>query len=99
MPLPDFTNEEQYAIHCIKARNASRISHSPMWGYLAGGAAVAGFGAYCDNTPMLLLAFALICGFRIHEERYQLKWIPVWRSIIEKYEAGCVGEPDDPPAA
>lgn len=41
--------------------------------------------------PMMLAAFVMVCGFRIYEERFQNKWMPLWRSIISKYESAASG--------
>ncbi|TWT72648.1 hypothetical protein [Crateriforma conspicua] len=89
MPLPDFNADEQYLINCIKSPNASANSGSYMWGYIIGGALVAGFAAYYENILMMLGAFVIVCGFRIYEERFQSRWMPHWRSIIEKYESAA----------
>jgi hypothetical protein len=32
---------------------------------------------------------------RFYEEWHQLKWGPVWRSIIQKYEVACGEERED----
>jgi hypothetical protein len=45
---------------------------------------------------MLLSAFAVVCGFRIYEERYQAKWTPRWRAIIDKYEAAALANEELP---
>ncbi len=94
MPLPDFTDDEQYLIKCVKSPNATGRSSSSMWSYLISGAVVAGFGAYHSSIPMMITAFVVVCGFRIYEERFQNKWLPHWRSIILKYEAAARGEDD-----
>lgn len=60
-----------------------------MWSYIIGGAVIAGFAAYYENVVMVLTAFVIVCGFRIYEERFQSKWLPIWRSIIDKYEAAA----------
>ncbi|MEM1071157.1 MAG: hypothetical protein AAGI63_19785 [Planctomycetota bacterium] len=87
MPLPDFNADEQYLINCIKSPNASANSGSSMWGYIVGSALVAGVAAYHENTLIMLAAFLIVCGSRIYEERFQSRWMPHWRSIIEKYES------------
>jgi len=90
MPLPNFTDDEQYLINCAKSTKVNGQSY--MWGYLVAGAALVGFGAYHDSVPMMLCAFAVVCGFRIYEEIFQSKWLPLWRSIIAKYEAAARGD-------
>jgi len=95
MPLPDFTDDERYLINYVKSPNASDGAISYVWGYLLGGAALSGFGAYYGSIPMMLTAFVVICGFRIYEERFQTKWTPLWRSIIVKFEASSIDHVDD----
>lgn len=90
MPLPEFDENEQYLINCIKSPKAMDNSSAYMWGYLGSGILIAGFAAYHDNALMMLTSFAIVCGFRIHEERYQSRWLPLWRSIIAKYEAAAM---------
>ena len=94
MPLPDFTDDERYLINCAKSTAANAQTNSYMWGYLVGGAVLAGFGAYQSSVPMMLAAFVIVCGFRIYEELFQSKWLPLWRSIIAKYEAAALGDVD-----
>ena len=89
MPLPDFNNDEQYLIGCLKSSKASRTSNSYMWGYIIGSALIAGFAAYYENVWMMLAAFVIVCSFRVYEERLQSRWMPYWQSIIEKYEAAA----------
>ena len=95
MPIPDFTPDEQYLIDSLKSPGATRGSSSQMWGYVISGAIIAAFAAYYASVPMMLCAFAVVCGFRIYEERYQRKWMPIWRSLIEKYEAAVTGSDSD----
>ena len=91
MPLPNFTDDELYLINFLKSPNAAGSSY--MLAYVVGGVIIAGFAAYFGSIPMMLAAFVVVCSFRIYEERYQMKWMPLWRSIIDKYETACVGEP------
>jgi len=88
MPRPQFTDDEEYLIRLVLSPTANLQSNSYMWGYLLGGAALAGLATYTDSFALLLSAFAIVCGFRLYEERYQAKWAPLWRSIVSKYEAG-----------
>lgn len=90
MPLPDFTSDERYLINFLKSSSASQNSY--MWGYLIGGAVIAGFGVYHGSALMILNALVLVYGFRVYEEYHQSKWIPKWRSIIAKYEAALGGD-------
>ena len=57
--------------------------------YVITGALLAGFAANFESIPMMLSAFVVVCGFRIYEERFQTKWVPMWQSIIAKYEAAA----------
>ncbi len=91
MLLPEFTNDEQYLINFIKSQNAVGGSSLYMWSYVLGGITIAGFAAYFGSIPMMGAAFVVVCGFRIYEDWYQLKWMPAWRSIIAKYEAAAAG--------
>jgi len=98
MPLPEFTPDEQYLINSVKSHKSLGTSNSYMWGYLTGGVLLCAFAAYYDNTAMLVAAFLVVCGFRIYEDRWQSKWMPLWRSIIDKYEAAAGCEPGPPEA-
>ena len=95
MPLPDFTDDERYLINCAKSTAATSHTNSHMWGYVVASSFLAGFGAYHSNIPMLLSAVAVVIGFRIYEELFQSKWLPLWRSIIAKYEAAALGDTVD----
>ncbi len=90
MPLPEFTSDEQYVIDFVKSPKASSLSIAWMCGYLSGGIVIAGFAAYLGSVPMMGTAFVVVCCFRIWEEWYQTRWLPLWRSIIAKYEAAVV---------
>ena len=91
MPLPGFTDDERYLINRVKSPSANQQSNSYMWSYVIGGVLVAGFAAYYQSISMMLAAFVVVCGFRIYEERFQSKWTPLWKSIIEKYESAAAG--------
>ena len=85
MPLPEFTPDEEHAIAYVKsATYAEQTWH--MWSYIFGGITLCGFGAYHDDVPMMVVAIVIVCGFRIYEERQQSRFLPIWRSIIDKYE-------------
>src|SRR5688500_7635043 len=83
--MPKFTDDEQYLLTAIRSENNSSGGDF-MWGYILGAVAFAGFAAYHENTLMMLCAFAVVCGFRIYEERYHAQWQSVFRSIIAKYD-------------
>lgn len=95
MLLPVFTDDEQFLINCVKSPSATQQSNFYMWGYVIGGVLVAGFAAYYQSVPMMLAAFAVVSGFRIYEDRFQSKWTPLWKSIIEKYESAVTGASSD----
>lgn len=92
MPMPTFTGEEQYVISVM--RGDVKDTGAFMWTYLLSAGAIAAFAAYYENIWMMLSAFIVLCGVRIYEEWWGLKWRPVSRSIIVKYEAACTGEPE-----
>lgn len=87
MPLPEFTDDEQYLINFVKSPAASSENNTFMWGYLIGGFALTFFGTIRNEVTLILVAFVLVCGFRIYEEFIQAKWTKIWSSIIGKYEA------------
>lgn len=87
MARPQFTDDELYVIKYTQSATAATTANSYMWGYVLGGAALAAFAAYYQSVPMLLSAFVVVCGFRLYEDRLQLRWVPVWQSILHKYEA------------
>ena len=84
MPLPEFDDREKYLIYHVKRPN---VGWSPMIGGYITAALLFGFAAYYGNILFMTCAFAVVYGFRIHEERSQSRWHPVWRSIIFKYES------------
>jgi len=89
MPLPDFTADEQVLISSVRSsRNVT--SNSYMWGYMVTGMLMGWFAAHYDSIPMMGCAFVVVCGFRLYEEWQQVRWLPVWRSILNKYEAAVV---------
>lgn len=96
MPLPDFTPDERYLVNYVKSPRAAGAGNFYMWGYVIGVSFFAGIAAYQESIPMLLSAYVIVCGFRIYEERYGARWMPVWRSIINKFEAAALGEQDSP---
>jgi len=92
MPLPNFSPEEQYLINIVKSSEIS-ASNPYMWGYVIAGLLMCGFAAYHNSIPLLVCAFLVICGFRLYEEWYQRRWMPIWRSIIDKFEHCAMGTP------
>lgn len=90
MPRPDFTPDEQYLVNYAKSPTARRNAGAFTWGYVMGGIALGCCGAYYKSVELMVVAFALVIGFRIYEERYQRRWDPVFRSLIAKYEAALV---------
>lgn len=89
MPLPDFTPDEQYLIDSIKSPHAASGSSAYMWAYIIGGGLIACFAAYYESILMLGSAFVAVVGFRIYEEYFQARWLPLWRSVVRKYEDAC----------
>lgn len=90
MPLPELTPDELYVINYMKSRMASAWSPHE-WSYLLTGVVLCALGAYYESIPFLVCAFIVVCGFRVSEDLSQRKWLPVWRSIFEKYEAAARG--------
>ncbi len=86
MPLPDFTDEEQYLINAVKLSSARGQLNSFMWAYLISTAGLACAGVYYNNVGLAFTAVVGICFFRIYEEVSQSKWGPHWYSIIVKFE-------------
>jgi hypothetical protein len=88
MPLPDFSAEEKYAINAVRSNAES--SNPMMWSCRIGGLLLGGFGVYHNSIRMIVCAFFLVCGFRLYEEWYQRRWLPIWRSVINKYEVAIM---------
>lgn len=88
--MPNFTPDEQYLIDAVKSPGASSGASAYMWAYILGGGLVAAFAAYHQSILMLGAALVAVVGFRLYEERVQAKWLPLWRSIIAKYEDACL---------
>lgn len=91
MPIPDFTDDERFLINYVKSPLACASASSYMWGYIIGGALMAGFSAWYENAFLMLAAFVVVCGFRVYEERFRSQYVRLWRSIIEKYEVAAKG--------
>ena len=90
MPLPDFTADERYLISWVKSSAGGRDSF--MWTYIATGIMTGAVAAYYDSIPFMVVALAVVCGSRLIEEWYQARWLPVWRSLIGKYETAALGK-------
>jgi hypothetical protein len=95
MPLPEFTDKERFFIQYVESPKMAAGSTSYMWAYVLGGTVLAVVAAYVGSIRLMGAAFVVVCGFRIYEERYQKSWMPVWRSIVNKYEAALGQAPDD----
>ncbi len=91
MPFPKFNADELYLINGVKSTSVVNVNRLYMWTYVISCIIMAGFAAYLGSIPMMGATFVVLCGFRIYEERDHMKWIPIWRSVIEKYEAAAVG--------
>lgn len=87
MSRPSFSPDEQYLVDFLKSPTASDAANVYMWSYVVGGAALACCAAYHNSVDLLVVAFIVVIGFRLYEERHQRRYIPVWRAVIEKYEA------------
>lgn len=95
MPKPNFDSDELYLIHCVKSGRVD-TNNFYMWHYLIGGFIMALFGVFQENIVIVLCAFGVVAFYRVYEERHYKKYIPVWKSLIEKYEAAI---PDDQAAS
>jgi uncharacterized membrane protein YhiD involved in acid resistance len=87
MSKPEFTADEQFLVNYVKSTKAVSSSGNYMWGYVSGAILVAGCGFYYESIYVMAIAFVVLIGFRIHEERLHQQWQPLWKSIILKYEA------------
>jgi hypothetical protein len=89
MPAPQFTADEQYLISWAKSSAAT--TNPFALGYLAAGIMICAVAAYYDSIPFMVVAFIVVCGFRLWEEWYQAKWAHLWGAIVTKYEAAAFG--------
>jgi hypothetical protein len=94
MPFPDFTNDEKNLISAVKSSKNS-INHT-MWAYITSGLIMFAFAIYYDSIPLMSCAFLFVGGCRLYEEWHQRKWLPIWHSIIDKYEAALNKSWDTP---
>lgn len=95
MEYPDFTTAERHLIDLVKLSPQPGESMR-MWTYILSGLVISGLAAYFQNTVMMYAALIVVCAFRIQEDREYSRWMPIWKSVIEKYEAGFRDSP--PPA-
>lgn len=95
MPVPQFTADEQFLIDYAKSPTASKSSADHVWGYGSGATLVAGVGIYYESVYVMAVAFVVLIGFRIREERVNKRWEPTWRSIFLKYEAALESVEED----
>jgi len=89
MPLPEFTPDEQFFINYIKSSRASSMWNSPMWAYVIGSALLCAYAVPYKQMSLMVVAFVILVGYRIFEHCQEMKWQPICRSIIEKYEAAA----------
>ena len=87
MAYPDFTLDEKYLISYVKTTEASRSTNSYTWGYMVSSSILFGLGVYHTTVALMVIAFVLVIGFRFYEEWNGNKWTPIWKGIVEKYEA------------
>jgi len=84
MAKPEFTPEEQYLISSAKTAGTSGLLFDLA--YLLPSTLLAGFGLYTDEIGIVVVAFAILVGFKVVERCYARKWDPVWKRIFQKYE-------------
>lgn len=85
--MPEFTPEEQYLIQYLRSPGTSKSLFSQMIAYIAGAITLAAFGIYHSDVAIISAAVVLLVGLRIYEGVIQSKWLPVWRSLISKFES------------
>ncbi|MDB5347677.1 MAG: hypothetical protein JWP89_6054 [Schlesneria sp.] len=86
MARPELTPQETYLLNAIKA-HAESVSNVGLWSFLIATGVIALLGAYLNAMPIVFIAFCIVVGFRIFEERNHLRWAPHWRSLVEKLGA------------
>ena len=91
MPLPEFSEEEKYLIEYVKSKS-ERSWDGHVIGILVGGVFLCFLGAWYNNVMLMICAFVVLCGFKLYEEQYQRKCLPIWRSIFAKYESAISGD-------
>ncbi len=85
MPLPEFTSQERYLIGHVKS--GFRGCNVSIAAHLTVCLVMAAFGMIQKNMPLMAFAVLILAVQRVVESWQQSHWIPVWRSIFEKYEA------------
>ncbi len=86
MPIPEFTPDEQLLINSVKSPKNMASLNSYMLAYILSGIILGAFGVYYESVPMMGATIVVLCGIRIYEEWWTSKWMPLWRSVIDKYE-------------
>jgi len=84
MARPSITPEEQYLISSAKTAGESGLLFDLA--YLLPSVLLAGFGVDSDAIGVVLVAFAILVGFKVFERCHSRKWDPVWKSVLQKYE-------------
>lgn len=85
MSKPEFTAEEQYVISFVQ-QDKTGTWHPYVVSQFVLGVALAAMAVYVNSLYLAVCGICILVGYRIYEDRYQSRWTPVWRSIIEKYE-------------
>ncbi|HYW81457.1 MAG TPA: hypothetical protein VE890_17865 [Thermoguttaceae bacterium] len=90
MSKPDFTPEEQYLISSAKTAAGAGLLFDLA--YLLPSVLLAGFGVYTDEIGVVVVAFAVLVGFKVFERSHARKWDPVWKRIFQKYDEAIEGK-------
>jgi hypothetical protein len=90
MARPLLTPHEAFLLNAIRTQDRSTLKIA-MWSYLISAGAIAAWGVAINEMVIVFIAFFIVVAFRILEERSQDRWIPDWRSLIEKLDNCCDG--------
>ena len=91
MPRPEFTPYEEHLIASVKLVEVAKAAQSYGFIYLLMGTLVFLAGIPESNLPMMIAGFGIVAIGRLYEEHWYRKQTPMWRSIIQKFEAACDG--------
>jgi hypothetical protein len=90
MARPQLTPHEALLLNAIKTQDRSTLKIA-MWSYLISAGAIAAWGVAINEMVIVFIAFFIVVAFRILEERTQDRWVPHWRSLLEKLDGCCDG--------